>query len=215
MYIYKIQQRCYLTLIEMIVVMTIIMFVGGIAGINISKAIQEQRFRTEVALVVDQLRLAQNLMLILNEDVKVKFKHTDKGITHFLSFQCASNSGWDKELTRPSKPLTAIRQIEFQSPDKKQGVADVTLSFLSKGMVMSQGILKLSTGPSYNYQETRYICLYGYPSPITAQADKSRLPCLFENEMRKTEQLTQYVMPEIIRQHQALKQNTLQQHATP
>jgi type II secretory pathway pseudopilin PulG len=202
---YRLQHRRYLTLIEMIVVMTIISFVAGVVGINVSKAMQEQRFRTEVALVLDKLRLAQNLMLILNEDVKVQFKSLDQGVQYNLSFQCPLNKGWDKELSRQTQPLTAIRKASFREFGKGTSLKDFSLNFLSGGMVMSRGVLTLSTGNGYSYKDKRYICLHGYPRPMTAVSSIKQLPCLEAQEIRKDEQLTQYVMPEIIRQFQARK----------
>lgn len=188
--------RRYLTLIELMVVMAIISMVAGIVGININKSIQEQRFRTEVGQILDKLRLAQNLMLILNQDVEVHFKNVDGGIRYWLSFQCPLNKGWDREINREQPLLSSIGSIEFSGDSNEYSSEGLNLKFLSAGLVMSRGILKLSTGQGRSYNDQRYICLRGYPAPLSSvnTPDNS---CLNPKETSINDQMTQFIMPEI------------------
>lgn len=155
---------------------------------------QEQRFRTEVAQVMDKLRLAQNLMLILNEDVKVHFKRQANGISCGLSFRCPlSGKGWGKEINR-EQLLTAINLITFKGIGKEtNNKGDFALEFLSGGMVMSEGILKLSTAKGRLYSDQRFVCLPGYPSTLISVSKKPDLSCSLTND-----RLTQLVVPEIL-----------------
>lgn len=194
-------QRRWLTFIEMVVVMAILSLVAGVIGINIGRSMQEQRFRTEVAQIMDKLRLAQNLMLILNDDIKVHFTKVEDGIKCSLTFQCSPmNKGWGKELSRPQL-LTAVRRVDFKGLGEDLGKGDFALEFLSGGMVMSQGILKLSTGSNRLYSDRRYVCLPGYPASIVTVDKKPNLACL--TNARENDGLTQVIMPEIFAKAEA------------
>lgn len=193
------QRRC-MTFIEMIVVMAILSLVAGVIGINISRSMQEQRFRTEVLQIMDKLRLAQNLMLILNEDVKVHFKKVENGILCGLTFQCFLDKGWAPELNR-QQLLTAVRRVDFKGNGEDLGKGDFALEFLSGGTVMSQGIVKLSTGKNRFYSARRYVCLPGFPSSINSVTEKPTLDCL--KSARVYDGLTQAIMPEILAKFQS------------
>lgn len=197
-----------MTLIETMIALAILGLVATVIGVNVSKAMQDQRFRTEVALVVEQLRLAQSLMLILNEDVKVHFKEEPGQIQYGLSFQCPMKSGWDKELTRKTQPLKAIRTVAFKGTGEEKAPGSLTLNFLSSGMVMSSGTLTLSTAKGLS--ETRYVNLPGYPHPITAVANEGSVLSRQMQATRNDDQLTQFIMPEIIAKFQAQAQSKSQ-----
>ena len=78
-------KRRYITFVEMMIVLTVMILTLGLIGLNINRLVVEQRFKSEAALVVDQLRLAQDLMLILNTDAIVKFrKEPDGGIKSWI-----------------------------------------------------------------------------------------------------------------------------------
>ncbi len=186
------------------VVMTVISLIAGVVGININKSVQEQRFRSEVGQVLDKLRLAQNFMLISGEEVKVHFKNAEGGIEYWLSFQCPAPTGWDREMTRKSTVLTGIRRVEFDGAEKESANGELSLKFLSGGMVMSRGVLKLSTGEGRSYNDQRYICLQGFPAPITSGA-KNSTSCFKGDLAHANDQMTQFIMPEIINKIQAQK----------
>lgn len=210
MKIYQIHCRRYVTLIETMIALAILGLVATVIGLNVSKAMQDQRFRTEIALVVEQLRLAQSLMLILNEDVKVHFKEEAGQIHYGLSFQCPMKSGWDKELTRKPQPLKAIRTVAFKGTGEEKAPGSLTLNFLSSGMVMSSGTLTLSTAKGLNSSDTRYVNLPGYPHPITAVANEESALSLQMRATRSDDQLTQFIMPEIISKFQAQSKSQTQ-----
>lgn len=178
----------------MMLVMAILALVAGLLGVKIAKSMQEQKFRTEVALIVDRLRLAQNLMLILNQDIQVYFKKNKDGIHFGLELDCPQKNGWEKEFSRPQL-LSAIRQVGFKGMGESQTASDFTLKFMSSGAVMSSGMLSLSTGKGSLYGERRYIALPGYPAPILAQAKK---PAVKWPALSSSQSLTQSIMPEII-----------------
>jgi hypothetical protein len=182
------------TLIELLVVVALLALVGGIVSIKVGQAMQAERFATEVQLVIDKLRLAQNLMLMLNEDVKVHFKKETDSIDCRLSFECLLNKGWERELSRPHK-LTTIRQVDFKGDRGGSAPSEVALEFMSGGIVMSKGVLSLSSGKGRSSHNKRYVCLPGYPAPILAAKEKPDLDCLSKSE--NNGELAQAIMTEV------------------
>ena len=137
MQFYRLQQRL-MTFMEMMVVLAIISLIGGVVAVNINKAMFEQRFRTEVATIVNQLRLAQNLMLILDQDVSIYFKQTEnKSIDFWLEMQCPAVKGWDRELTRHPPPLKTVAIVDFDGDDNEinKTEGELELRFMSGGTV--------------------------------------------------------------------------------
>ena len=163
------------TLLELMIVIMILSLTAGIVGINITKAVREQRFRSEVARVVDRLRLAQNLMLIANTDVDVIFTKGKEGVDFFLETEGPLSPSWKKELERPSSPLKAVHWVEFEEtvPRSHGQQGRLQLQFLSRGSVMSRGLLRLSTAARDDEYGalTRYVCLPGYPQALTSSAN--------------------------------------------
>ncbi|QLH36565.1 MAG: type II secretion system protein [Parachlamydiaceae bacterium] len=74
----SLKSKRFFTLIELLIVLMVLALASGVIGFSVHRALREQRFKTEVELVADSLRLAQNLMLIMNADVHVTFKADEK-----------------------------------------------------------------------------------------------------------------------------------------
>jgi type II secretory pathway pseudopilin PulG len=197
-----------MTFIEMMVVMAIIGLVGGVVAININKAMAEQRFRTEVAAIVNQLQLAQNLMLILNQDVRVTFIKdiAKKEINFGLQMQCPSVKGWDKELVRKPPPLRAVL-VDFTGEDNRSSNSnELSIKFMSGGAVMSEGMLRLYSASGGH---ERFIYLPGFPAPIFASTEKQvDLLRTREQDRNFNNQLTQSMTMEVIAKAQATRSST-------
>ena len=208
MYYYR---RRFITMIEMLIVIGIIALVAGLMGVNIRKLFQEQRFHTEVSLVVDELRMAQDLMLIMQNDAHVKFEtlRDNQGIRYWIELEKKPSNEWMRELTKPRKTLKAIRKVNFQelvpslAGQSTPGVIDI--KFLSGGSVISTGVLQLSG------TDSRYICLPGYPNPIvsSSKGDEASL-CDPKKELDAAERLTFALQREINEKKQNKKNNALQ-----
>lgn len=164
----KISKR-HFTIIEMMIVITVLALVGGVIAVNVRKAFQEQRFRTETTLVVETLRLAQDLMLILQDDAHVIFTQNEKGITFWLKTESPLAKNWEEVIKRTHKTLKAIHSVKFldqlEGPTK---MGELDIKFLSGGTVMSRGVIRLSsTDNDTEVNALRSaIPLYGYPRPI-------------------------------------------------
>ena len=190
-------KKYYVTLIELLMVIALMIMMAGIIGVNVRKLITEQRFDTEVSLIVDELRLAQNLMLILNYDIHVKFEPAKegKGIKFWIETSKLLNDNWTKELIRPRPLLTAIKRIEFG-----EGASPIDIAFYSKGSSMSQGIIILSNSarPNDSNALTSYICLPGFPSQIASVSKPlDNKECNSKNETEYDEKLTTLIQREI------------------
>lgn len=169
-------KRRFLTMVELLITLMILALFVGLIGIKADKALREQRFRSEVAMVVDELRFAQNLMLILNADVHLMFSPQEQGsITMWLELGDSVSPQKVAEFRHPPKRLRAIRYVgkkELSSTENnsKEEQGKLDFRFLSRGEVMTKGFIVLSTSQSLNEKGVlkRYVPLPGYPSPISS-----------------------------------------------
>lgn len=168
---YSIHRRT-ITLMEVLIVISILALGSGMVAININKAIVEQRFRSEVGLIVDEMRLAQDLMLILGTDVHLHFAESKggKGIQYWLELETNVSAHVQRELLRKRKELQTIKGVFLEDKlvwEIKESHIDV--KFLSNGAVMSEGVMRLATSSDENVPKgtlESFICLAGYPNPI-------------------------------------------------
>ncbi len=179
-------KRLHITLIELLLVISVLLMVAGVVGFNIRGALVEQRFRAEVSAVVDSLRLAQDLMLILNSDVHVFFADDPAGgIRYWVEVEKPLAPGWDRELKRKRPNLTAIHLVEMDDKISTIQVQDrLDIKFLSGGSIMSKGVLGLFSGDDKNREDVlkSSICLPGYPKPIESLNGYRPEDCLKEGE---------------------------------
>lgn len=170
--------RRFVTLLEILIVIAILALVGGLVSIGVNKALMDQRFNSEVSLVVDQLRLAQDLMLIMGTDVRLTFtsEKGDKnstGLKYKLELETKIPPEIERELFRPHDNLKAIGGVFFGG-DKDGELGKITVKFQSRGAVMSSGLMRLSTSGLDNPPDgtpQSYICLSGYPRHIFSEGD--------------------------------------------
>jgi prepilin-type N-terminal cleavage/methylation domain-containing protein len=164
------ERRSYATLLEMMVVLAIIGTIAGFIGINLQKAVQQQRFRSEGLLVVEQLRVAQNIMLLMNQDVQVKIAKGDGHLNLWLEFQCAPRDSWQQLIANRRHQLTATSRIELLGEVPSSSSTDsgeVVLQFFSGGTSMSLGVLIFTPkGSDSSAAGQQYIALKGTPSPF-------------------------------------------------
>jgi hypothetical protein len=155
------------TLVELLIVIAIIAMLSGFIAINITKAVREQRFRGEVSRVVDEMKLAQDLMLILGVGSLMKFEVTPdgNGIKYWLETALPLPKHWQALILKENPTLTAIQWIQFQN---SQDDGKLEIKFLAEETGMSKGMLRLSTSERDEDLGafTSYVCLPGYPSPI-------------------------------------------------
>lgn len=159
-----IRKRRHFSLIELLVVLTIIALVAGAVGINSQKAMRHQRFQSEVSEFADRLRLAQNLMLISDADVHVKVESTPSGINYHIETDAIFPKSFDKFI----KKIGTLKSVHHLSHIDGHG-GKIDLRFLSKGDIMTQGNLQFSTNDKAFIAD---IMLTGAPGAISTDKKK-------------------------------------------
>lgn len=169
--------RRAITLIEVLIVISILSLVAGIAAVGLNKAVFDQRFRTEVSMIVDSLRMAQDLMLVLGTDVHVHFaEDKNEGIKYWIELETTLPQNVQREVLRKKPLLKAIKGVFLADKllaETQESHLDV--KFLSNGAVMSHGIMRLASSSDENVPKgtlESFICLAGYPSPIVSSETK-------------------------------------------
>lgn len=201
----RILKKAYFTLIEILVVMSLILLIGGVIAINVRNAVFEQRFRTEVELIVDTIRLAQDIMLIVGADIHfyMKQKSADKGIEYWIESVGGLPKEWDPIVARNHRVLTAVHSANFSDErfPRTEGILDIR--FESEGTMMSLGVLRLSPYPKETTEGPLKvaICLPGYPHPIISQWEgKTPITCSPPNaefDMRLTNQTVSEIIEDV------------------
>lgn len=203
-------KRRFLTLIELILVITVIIIVTGVIGINIRRAMISQRFRSEVELLVDTMRLAQDLMLVLGKDTHIKIGAAPggEGITYRLEIEGGAPKEWDSIMSRSLRTLTSTHYVTFDKQDNfPSSPGEIDLRFQSQGSMMSKGELRLSTheNPFIPEAQRRSICLKGYPHALKSMdvynipsSGNEWVPCKIEEEQEYFSRLTLYTQEEVL-----------------
>lgn len=193
-------RRLYYTLFEILIVISVLALVAGLVSINIRKALHEQNFRSEVELVVNKLRVAQDLMLIFRGEVKVLIKkdENDKGLI-WLEFESKMPGHWEREAKR-IHTLKYIRTINFRDEllyansysVKKEDDDTLEIRFLSNGSTMSKGLMQLASGDI-----SRYIYLPGYPAPIISLVSETEAFAIAKDDSAFNHELTSRTAAEV------------------
>jgi prepilin-type N-terminal cleavage/methylation domain-containing protein len=160
----RIQKR-FITLIELMIVMTIISVIAAVVGINVAKILRQERFSTAVITVTERLQQAQERMLILGEDVIVTLSLEDGHLEITDTIQ--------RKLPRRNSVSTRIRGIEkfiFTHEDGSESENDLRIEFRSNGSRMTKGRLEF-LGP-----KNAVIDLSGYPTVISSRPKDASAP---------------------------------------
>src|ERR1700733_237257 len=150
----KIFKNChqrFLSLVEMLLVMALVAMVAGLAAINIRRVVVEQRFLSDVERVVDLLRVAQNLSLIVGHDTSATLSSTGKqpvieckmAIDKLLP---KASGEWQKEIDRARTPLKNVKRIDFNEQTVLANrTGEIALHFRSQGTIVPTGVMRLSS----------------------------------------------------------------------
>lgn len=195
---FTILRRAYFTLLEILIVIAILALFAGITGVNVVKAYREQKFNTEVEQVVSKLRLAQDLMLLNHDNVKLIFYgNPHSGYKYQLHPQNDITNSLGRDLLR-EHPLKHIKLIEYTDLNNAlHPISDnIVIRFWSEGSEMSRGILRFVASNSNDSQNRleKSVCLPGYPSPIqTIVTSPSKINelCFKVDDLRFNDLLTQ------------------------
>jgi len=197
-----ITRKLHLTLMEIMIVISIIGLTAGFIGMNIAQAIREQRFRSEVGRVADLLGLAQDLMLVMDVGAVVIFEQESKtkGIQMRMETTVPLPTHWQHVFMRPQAPLNHIHWIEFENEDEQEKEGRLEIRFLSSGIGMSRGTLRLSTSASDSDLGaiSSYICFPGYPKALIVKSKADSEPtCDFDAQHIMLNHLTNMLVDEL------------------
>lgn len=165
----KIRRRSYFTLIEIVMIIALLAIISGTVAINIRNLVGQQSFQNEVTLVVDTFNRAQQLMLIYNQNVRVKFTTSSQGLKMGIETDCQLDPVWEKWITRHSLLLKEIHTLAFQDLNSAENDEQAKIiRFYPKGGAISRGIMALSTARTTGVEGAfdAFICLPGYPKAI-------------------------------------------------
>lgn len=195
---YPLIKKRAITLIEVLIVIAILSLLTGLIAINIRSAVREQQFKSEVLRVVDELKLAQDILLILGTGSVVKFELSKEkdSILYQLDTTLPLPKAWEKFFKKKNPPLKTIHYIQFEGAE---GEGKLDIEFLSEETGMSKGILRLSTSEKDEVPGalTSYICLPGYPHPIEYHQSKTASFCDSKKEEEFLKNLSRTTYEEI------------------
>lgn len=185
-------QRRFMTLLEIMIVIAILFGLGGIVAVNLKETLVKQRFKNEVGVVVDYLRFAQNLMLVMGKDVHVYFEETPEKIVK-MSLEIAGKPVEEQKWIVLSKKPVFFKYIRYagfndQSPMYNPNSAKIDIKFMSRGFAMSKSVLILSTAENQQSTSlTQFIALVGYPKHLVPQTTPSQ----YDNDQETDSSLDQ------------------------
>lgn len=155
----------------MIVVMLILSLAVIVTGVKVRGAYNEQKFFSQTQRVSGRLSLAQDLMLIMDADVRVHIGKGPGGSGMVLKLDVEKPlSGARMRLIEQPMILPDIGSYSFVSDDfSRNGTDDFVLDFIPGRM--TRGTLTLfehekGKAPSKGSERFVTVELPGYPSPI-------------------------------------------------
>lgn len=175
-------RRCF-TLIEIMVVLAILALTGGIAALKMRDFLKQQTYLDDSALLLNELRLTQDLMLIMEIDSEVNIKKMDDHFTVQIEAKSPPPELGKKIIDHSTLKLKGIKSIEFEDSFSGTVLTDeIKLTFFSRGFTMNHGTLKLF--PKTSSESVLAIELPGHPAPLELhsldQFQESRAATKFE-----------------------------------
>ncbi|MGK5594429.1 MAG: type II secretion system protein [Parachlamydiaceae bacterium] len=194
-------KRQFFTLVEVMVALTIVSLITGIFAFSIRSLWREQAFLDEANLVVNQLRLAQDIMQIASGDLEVSFKKNNGKIVSEISIKNPFTRQIEQTLIPTKLELREIGSLRFEDDGGKVLEDDFVLTFFSKGFTMNHGLLRLTS--KLSEKPAFVIALPGHPAPLTLEPAAQYKKPSFSHFRTSIERLT-----EITRQETAPESET-------
>jgi prepilin-type N-terminal cleavage/methylation domain-containing protein len=157
------------TLLEVMIVLFIISLGAAVTGVKISEVYKEQQFLTESQQIINQLSMAQELMMIMDTDVEVifTFNETEKKLEMKLDVEKPLDEYSRKLIEKPIffNGITSLEPID--QGNSRRSLFPVVIHFslgnMTKGKLL---ISKKKDGFFNNGKEEFEIDLPGYPAPL-------------------------------------------------
>ena len=156
-----------MTLIEMMIVISIVATAAAIIGINATKLIQDiNAFRTGTEVILDKLQMAQNIMLIFKSETYVTLERKKDGLLCHIETGNELPESIEKAINLACF-IPGIESAVFIDEQKTRQHNKIILTFSSMNMRIPHGTLILSGGKQMGSNPLqKEVYLTGYPSPI-------------------------------------------------
>jgi prepilin-type N-terminal cleavage/methylation domain-containing protein len=166
----RILKKSFFTLIEMMIVMTIMSLAVMVTGIKLKEAYDEQRFLSESQEVLSTLALAQDLMLIQDADVEFTLAYNNelKKYECWIEVEKPLNKSWSKLVERRHQ-LPAIKAFEFTNHPSDPLHLTFSLGKMSHGKLILYAV-KEKDKAKLTEDSIFEIVLPGYPSPLVSRS---------------------------------------------
>lgn len=186
------RKSCF-TLVEILVALVLIAFTAGIIAINLRDLISSQAFLDNANLLLGELRLAEDLMTIMNVDVEVEIKKEGDHFTSQIVARSTPPNLGKRAILSSKNQLMGIERIEFEDLYSDTVLTDAfNLTFFSRGFTMNHGTLKLIPKRS---SDSLMILLPGHPAPLSLEPFSNKRPDL-ATEMDFMERMTNLTFQE-------------------
>ncbi|MCB1213606.1 MAG: hypothetical protein KDK40_04830 [Chlamydiia bacterium] len=169
------RQRRFFTLIELLIVISLLALVGATIAIQGGRILEEQRFYSSTQTLLGRFQIAQGMMLFLGKDMRVVIR----GEPGHYSCEMYSDETLSKRLLPLTAPLNlpGIQTITLES-DTSQRSDSIKLSFLSNGSSMTRGILRMESTSLGDGSKSAFIVLPGHPTAFTIDYNPKWIPPL-------------------------------------
>jgi len=154
------------TLLELLIVMTLIVLIVGAVSFNVLKMRQDQQFRSAMTVVQQRLQAALETMLIHNETVRVVIQPSKEGLRIDIDTEIPLTKGLGRLLNRDPM-VKGIVSFSWEPADGRMTKGQSTLVFSPIAQAIPQGTLTFY-GPG---TLKRTIVLKGYPHPFRVTDD--------------------------------------------
>lgn len=143
-----VSNRRFLTLLELLLVISIIASLMGLLGIGVKHLIEQQRFYSAVSSVSDKISTAQNLMIVMKSDFTLKFSPLSN---HSYRTEIDSNTPLTlqtKRLLEKHKTINGIAHLHFISKNggEQNGTIELFFSTLERSAPVGKLILTSVSG---------------------------------------------------------------------
>ncbi len=182
----------YVTLLEILIVLSVLAIVSSIVSVNIYDAIEEERFYQDAQKLVNRFRLAQDFMLYPDNsktlgkvDARIVLsKHQEHISSHLKITGTNLNENEIAKYDDSKIVLKYIGGFEFIHPNGKHEDEKLELIFASPGGVMTKGILRLYPHGKDDKEDSLYLSFQGQQQTFSLKQDISN-PQYHEDDSTK------------------------------
>jgi len=155
------------TLLEILLVISLIATGLGVLSLQISKALKKEKFEQGVEQLISKLTLAQGLMLDFQTNVRVKLFQETVEVVCTIETDKTLPPHLERSINRYHK-IPAILEMQLDRSVQEE----IILNYDASLGITTQGVLTLISGPN-----EEQIHLKGYPTRVKRGANEKNNEC--------------------------------------